>query len=123
MDWNRHLVKGPSPATTPAAAPATSSAPASTPASSAVPAPVPAPSGNGNSGAASVDQNVVLDDCNNVGIVEPSSYTPSCADSSYVLNNIQWTTWTAQCCPAGSGRAALPRWPSGQWRNERGRPA
>lgn len=38
--------------------------------------------------------------------MEPSSYTPSCADSSYVLNNIQWTTWTAQQA-TGTATAAV----------------
>ena len=38
--------------------------------------------------------------------MEPSSYTPSCADGSYVLNNIQWTSWTAEQA-TGTATAAI----------------
>jgi hypothetical protein len=98
---------------TPAATPASGAAttPASTattapPATNAAPVSTSTSSGTGNGGTGSVDQNVVLDDCNNVGIVEPSTYTPTCADATYVLNSIHWTTWTAQQA-SGNATAAV----------------
>ena len=115
MAWNSHLVKGPAAGTAALAAGlllgvAACSPGSSSPQGSAAPAPPPtsasaasaaavstsAANGSGNGGTGSVDANVVLDDCSNVAIVEPPTYTPTCADEGYVLNSINWTSWTAQ---------------------------
>jgi hypothetical protein len=115
MDWNRHLVKGPAIGAAALAAGlmlgvCACSPGSSTSQSSAAPAPPPTSasassaaavatgtaSAAGTGGAGSVDANVVLDDCSNVAIVEPPTYTPTCADEGFVLNGIHWASWTAQ---------------------------
>jgi hypothetical protein len=121
MDWNRHHVKGlgtgvaalaaglllgVSACSTGSSSSHDSVVPVTTSASGAAPVSTATTSGSGSGGAGSVDENVVLDDCNHVGIVEPSSYTPACADGGYVLNSIQWATWTADQA-TGTAMAAV----------------
>lgn len=45
--------------------------------------------------AAGADSSVVLQDCSFKPVVEPKTWTETCADYGFVLQNLDWASWAA----------------------------